>query len=261
MNSAVSSGYVEIIKLLLAKGVSKNSLDAALAASIGDGPVESVRAIFEFGIDPNRTAPSRGAGTEPLLTIAAEGGHTDVVRFLLDKGAQVNGRAQPDGITALMMAALDGHAETARALLDRGADLNAQAGGNTSMMYAAWGGHADILKLLVEKGGSLNDKTSDGRTLLMGATQGIYVDAMNFLIEKGADVNARDENGATALMTASSFIGHAGFVKILIEKGGDVNARDKKGQTALGIALHDQHTRPEQKAEIVKLLRKNGAKE
>jgi len=133
--------------------------------------------------------------------------------------------------------------------------------GYTALHYAAFGGHTDILKLLLEKGGSLNDKTSDGRTLLICAAPGYHVDAVKFLIEKGVDVNAKDESGSAALMIASSFMGNAVVVKILIEKGADVNARDKKGQTALGNALHDKSTEPEKKAEIVKLLRKYGAKE
>ena len=38
------------------------------------------------------------------LMMASEKGHTEIVKLLLDKGADVNAKIKSDGVTALMMA-------------------------------------------------------------------------------------------------------------------------------------------------------------
>ena len=54
-------------------------------------------------------------------------GHTEIVKALLDKGADVNAKSK-DGVTALMWASQDGHTEIVKALLiDKGADVNAKS--------------------------------------------------------------------------------------------------------------------------------------
>ena len=54
--------------------------------------------------------------------IAASNGHTDIVKALLDKGADVNARGNK-GSTALMFAAYNGHTDIVKSLIDKGAGL------------------------------------------------------------------------------------------------------------------------------------------
>ena len=60
-------------------------------------------------------------GWTPLI-YAATGGHDDVVAYLLDQGANINGQS-PNGTTALMMAVRESRASTFDLLLRRGADV------------------------------------------------------------------------------------------------------------------------------------------
>ena len=70
------------------------------------------------------------------LMAAAEKGNTDVVKDLLDKGAQVDARTYR-GYTPLRHAAFNGYTDTARLLLDRGAQVDAMDNDdNTPLHYA-----------------------------------------------------------------------------------------------------------------------------
>ena len=86
-----------------------------------------VTKLLEKPFDPN----GRGAKANPLI-VAAQRGHFEVARLLLEAGADKNA-AMADGATALMLAALDGHLEVVRLLLEAGADKNAaMADGRTA---------------------------------------------------------------------------------------------------------------------------------
>ena len=76
------------------------------------------------------------------LMEAADEGHVEVVRLLLESGADINTQEDyGNGATALMEAAGNGHVEVVRLLLENGADTNTQNNsGRTVLMYAAWGG-------------------------------------------------------------------------------------------------------------------------
>ena len=58
------------------------------------------------------------------LILAAESGHLDVVRLLIETAADVNA-ARSDGYTALMCAAQNGHTDCAKLLIEAGATVNA----------------------------------------------------------------------------------------------------------------------------------------
>ena len=56
--------------------------------------------------------------------LAARTGNMESVNVLLRRGAGVDARENTRGQTALMWAATEGHADVVRALIDRGADVN-----------------------------------------------------------------------------------------------------------------------------------------
>ena len=57
----------------------------------------------------------------PIHSAAANGGSVEIVRMLLDAGADVNAR-QPEGFRAIDAARQEGNEELERLLLERGAE-------------------------------------------------------------------------------------------------------------------------------------------
>ena len=99
---------------------------------------------------------SRGADPPDVnagLRDAATKGNLETVKDFLSKGAAVDG-ATEFGATALIFAADRGHLEVVRTLIEHGADVNHKDAtyGSTPITWAAYGGHADIVTLLLSKG-------------------------------------------------------------------------------------------------------------
>ncbi len=88
----------------------------------------------------------------PLLHASAEGDKEQVVT-LLDEGLDVNARSPFVRTTPLILAAWNNHLDMVRLLLDRGADANAEdLTGWTALHAAAFAGNTEIMQLLLERG-------------------------------------------------------------------------------------------------------------
>jgi ankyrin repeat protein len=148
---AARSGFEPTLDALLRAGAKVNARNrvgdnAVMAAAIG-GYLGIVRKLVVRGADIN--AP----GWTPLM-YAATGGRDEVVRYLLEAGAKVDGEG-PNGITALMMAIRGGHAETASLLVAKGADVNHRnVDGASPLAWAKRGGFDGIERELRGRGDS-----------------------------------------------------------------------------------------------------------
>lgn len=108
------------------------------------------------------TASAQDPGDE--LRRAAGAGDVAKVKELLDKGTDVNA-ANSYGGTALAFACDRGHTEVVRLLLDRGANPNTQDSFYKAkpVVWAGQRGHLEIVKLLLDRG-----VTADPEILMMG---------------------------------------------------------------------------------------------
>jgi ankyrin repeat protein len=91
------------------------------------------------------------------LQIACARGHLDVVRLLLERGANIEAAGGSTGQTALILASLEGELEVVKELLDRGANIEAAdtLHGWNSLMLASWKGKLDVVKELVRRGANI----------------------------------------------------------------------------------------------------------
>ncbi|EFX06671.1 ankyrin repeat-containing protein [Grosmannia clavigera kw1407] len=217
----------------------------SLRVAAEKGHEEVVRILLDHGADIH-TMNGRHA-----QIMAARGGHVGVLRLLLESGADVNAR-DPSGKTASHIASLRGYEKVLRLLINNGADLFAEDhGGRTSLYLASSRGHKEIARMLVSNGADVNATNHEGQTALHCASKEGLEEIVRLLIDSGADVNAK-AGLKTALCLASSS-GHAEVVRMLVSNGADVNADDASAKTALHCASEEGHE------EIVGILIRNGA--
>lgn len=139
-----------------------------------------------------RYLADRGARLD--LVAAAGVGRLDVVQSLVDQ-AEVSAREM-----ALRYAAAYGNGHVVRFLLDRGLNVDAHTGdGETALFYTVLSGHLDVIKLLLERGARPGVRTRYGGDVVgaalwragHGGDPGRYVTIIETLVAAGGQVPAR----------------------------------------------------------------------
>lgn len=191
---------------------------------------------------------------DPLVKAASEN-DLAMVKELIAMGVDTNRRDKNTDSTALDEAVANGNREMVRALLDAGADVNARGNRRQSaLMRIDEDATAELVQDLIRAGARVNLKDEDGDTALIIAAQWNEPEILQTLLDAGARVNAKNHEGQTALMKAASE-GNLESVKLLFNAGSDINRRDEDGDTALSQAQENEH------ADVVEFLKAHNAME
>ncbi|XP_043094771.1 ankyrin-1a isoform X21 [Puntigrus tetrazona] len=200
-------------------------------------------------------------GFTPLY-MAAQENHLEVVKFLLDNGANQTIPTE-DGFTPLAVALQQGHENVVALLINHGTKGKVRlpalhiAARNDDTRTAAVllqnDPNPDVLSKQISR--TISEESCDIRTGFTPLHIAAHYENLNvaqLLLNRGADVNFTPKNGITPLHIASRR-GNVIMVRLLLDRGAKIDAKTKDELTPLHCAARNGHVR------IIEILLDQGA--
>ncbi|KAL4921318.1 ankyrin repeat-containing domain protein [Aspergillus aurantiobrunneus] len=250
---AAERGHEDTVRLLLEVAdmdnpVGRTDYKRALSRAVYFGHLAVARFMLDYAaaLDASSAGPSGPGGkrswldVEDLLYQAARAGNCDMIRLLLEYGANVP-PVHRRATHPLLVAAQNGHKEAVQVLIAARADPAYEEKRPEALCSAMGSGGQSGLSLqdrLYQKyDRDLTRPTKDGRTPLQIALEEFSPpDVIRLLLDLGADVNMRGRGGSTALHTLVRLKRHD-LLQTLLSASGSLAASDDKGNTPLLLAV------------------------
>ncbi|MFC1563373.1 ankyrin repeat domain-containing protein [candidate division KSB1 bacterium] len=154
---------------------------------------------------------------------AAKNGELQVVKDLIENDPKIIDSPDKSGYTPLIRAAIEGHLEIVRYLVEKGANIEAKERYQmTPLFWAINRKHSDIAEYLIGKGADIEARNIYRSIPLVAASENNLTEVVELLIEKGADVNAGGLMGMP--IHRAAFRGNAEIVGVLADNGADIEA-------------------------------------
>jgi ankyrin repeat protein len=218
-------------KLFQALIAGQSPATKAIARTFMRGAIESldyslVRALLDTGISPDSYVNS---SCQRPLQIAIRKQSTEMIKLLLDRGADVNLRIVVHTLTYP----------------------------ETPLEAAVETGRLDLVQLLLQAGAHINGlETGHGDAVLMFAARTGQLDLVQFLLDAGAEVDGSpDRPHPETALQAAAYIGNIEVVRLLLSYSADVNIPGGRHgrRMALECAAHSGNVK------ITELLLLHGA--
>ena len=243
----VPEGYDNtVMEIVLESGrLTATSLTTMLLRKCDWHDEVGLQMVLDHGGDPN--APTLWGYTALHQSIRRDNG-MQLIRPLMEFGADPTLKNNSDGRTAFQIAAQRGRGDALRLFEQHGFALNLEGhleGVDALIASCALGDREQVQALASQKPDLIPALLANGGTLLAEFAGNANVEGMRCLMELGVGVDALYQHGdpyfdiapgSTALHVAA-WRGWPQAVKELIAHDADVNVFDGKGRTALQLAV------------------------
>lgn len=243
------------------------------------GKLGMVKVLLANGANPNKRKASQPTALHALAGAGYgsntwfegdEGKANEIVRILVEAGADVNARMDPKyehrgaGLTPLHVAVKPRQSSgiswgsydksdevTSQALLKAGADPNALTRQGDTPLHLIPGKNLKLIQLLIHHGAEIDRKNSRGFPPLLSIVNGLahqtgdesmppeaLAEALNGLLDLGADPSVTDRKGSNVfhhILHSIRHMGHPCFIPIIerLLKSADLNQTNDEGEAPL----------------------------
>ena len=220
------------------------------------GDIAGVAQQIASGVDIDST--DQFYSMTPLMcAISSSNAAIDMVKFLLDNGADIEVICGEHKNNVLSLAVQSGSLDKVRLILDAGANINYQRPNGYHVLIDAIDGCGiskdrellPILSLLIERGAELSNVSIYSESALRFASRVESFDAVKLLLEAGADASDLQWTGLMQAIVCDDLEN----VKVLLAQNPDLSARDCWSRTPWLFSLEVG------KLETAKLLLSAGA--
>ncbi|KAK5646127.1 hypothetical protein RI129_004591 [Pyrocoelia pectoralis] len=191
------TNHTQMIQLLLEYGVNINAQDhhgmTPLARAIKDNKgIDIFNRLIEKGAD---ITVSDNFKNSPFLH-AIKQGNLDILHYFMKSGKIDVTHSNIFSLTYLMAACTTENDGVVRWLLDKGAEINLVDSSNLSALFhCVKANRSNLIKFLVKKGANINIQDCYGTTPLLYSIKKSNWGMVNSLIDNGADVSIRNNYG------------------------------------------------------------------
>ncbi|KAF4962489.1 hypothetical protein FSARC_9442 [Fusarium sarcochroum] len=182
----------DLITSLISHGGSINSPRSCLQTAIPLGNIDLVKFLLENGADANSQSHRNWLGrTRTVLQTALSSGSTKLVGLLLSAGAVLNAQPPPSGMSDLQAVLLSGNIELVQMVMRSGANVNENtlAWQQTPLEQAASLESVELVSLLVEPNITINQGFFE--SALECAVKNCCTSIVQLLLESGADIDIK----------------------------------------------------------------------
>jgi ankyrin repeat protein len=228
-----------LVKLLLDAGANPNQSQALYNTMLGEHLGKWLRLFVQYGLKAGDRANWSADDEEPifdfLLSHEVGQGNLDLVRFLLERGANPNAVSRYNHHSAHAIARLTGRSEMAALLEQFGARVEPLSVEDHFGIALSQKDKSPAADMLRQHPQLLQNSELLGNYAMSG------VETCLWLVQQGFDINSSNRSGQTVLHRYASW-NKPDAVATLVAHGANPNAREQNWHaTPLGLALHHHY--------------------
>jgi ankyrin repeat protein len=197
-------GDIAMVETSLNNGLCLESLNrdglTLLIVAIKESNIAMTELLLRNGADVHH----RALGRPPLMYAVQSLRHgPQLIRLLLDRGANINTTCGSQHMNALHSAAATGMLDAVNYLIARGLGIESTcARAHTPLHVAAGTGQLKVARLLLAQGAQLSLKSELGGNALVFAACNGHLDLVKLFLEEGLAVDDCDKTGLSEYLTA-----------------------------------------------------------